>query len=202
VDIVFSSDKQNVTVLNLINEIVPVSILSWMPSKELEHFPLIKLPLTNGISLGEYLKQFFDNHLASQIVDQQKEQYWASEARVLLVEDNSVNQRILQRILKSIGYKNITLVPDGTKAVEIVEKDATFDVILMDIMMPGKSGIEATREIRRLPRSKQPRCIIGITADVITDTQRSCLEAGMQDCLTKPVDHQLLKSKMDKYFRK
>ncbi len=66
--------------------------------------------------------------------------------------------------------------------------------------MPGMSGIEATMEIKKVSPSQQPRAIIGVTADVVTDTHQKCIEAGMQDYITKPVQHDLLKQKLDKYF--
>ncbi len=62
------------------------------------------------------------------------------------------------------------------------------------------SGIESTVEIKKLEAFKQPRAIIGVTADVMPDTKERCIAAGMQECITKPVQHEILKQKMYKYL--
>jgi len=194
--------KQIVPLLEVIQQIIPVAVLAWRPSPDFAMFPTIKLPIVNGTSVGQFLNFFFFGKPCLDPAERECQQAEISNARVLLVEDNVMNQRILKRILNSIGYNNVSVATNGTTAVELVDKDETFDIILMDIMMPGKSGIEATQEIRRLPAVKQPRAIIGVTADVATDTPKRCLEVGMQDCVTKPVNHEVLKKRMDKYFRK
>jgi CheY-like chemotaxis protein len=108
--------------------------------------------------------------------------------RVLLVEDNSVNAIVIRKILQRLGVTRVTTSVDGDLAVEIIRKQQhRFDVILMDIRMPGKlDGIEAARLIRSLTAPKTPK-IIALTADVSADVERAC--AGVMDrFLTKPLN--------------
>ena len=108
---------------------------------------------------------------------------------VLLVEDNPLNRQLATVVLQRAGAM-VTLARDG---VEAVAKAATgaFDVVLMDLQMPVMSGFEATRQIRQQPRA-QPLLIIAITADAVADVREKAREAGLDACLTKPLDPGLL----------
>ena len=105
--------------------------------------------------------------------------------RILVVEDNPVNLRLLQIILKKMGYSCDTSA-NGKEACEIYHhKD--FDLILMDLEMPVMSGIEASLFIRKsFPQSRQPY-IAALTANVLSEQRNACADAGMDDFLTKPV---------------
>ena len=103
-------------------------------------------------------------------------------ARVLVVDDNSINQRVVQAMLIRLGCET-TVVDDGAKAVDRV-KNETFDLVLMDCQMPGMDGFEATRQIRRLP-SDVP--IVALTANVLEEDEKRCFEVGMDAFLAKPV---------------
>ncbi|MCQ4270088.1 response regulator [Pseudomonas kuykendallii] len=106
-----------------------------------------------------------------------------SGQRVLLVEDNPVNQTVIEAMLRSLGY-TVALVDDGVQAVREAERNE-FDVILMDCRLPGLDGYEATRRIRRLEgRAMLP--IIALTANALQGDRERCLEAGMNDYLAKP----------------
>ena len=104
--------------------------------------------------------------------------------RILLAEDNPVNQRVAIEILSRMGYRP-EAVGNGLEAVAAVRRQ-TYDAILMDVQMPEMDGIEATVAIRRLADIEQPR-IIAMTANVMQEDRRHCLEAGMDDFVAKPI---------------
>jgi CheY-like chemotaxis protein len=115
--------------------------------------------------------------------------------RVLLAEDNLVNQQVATEMLKSMGFE-VTLAEDGLQALDAASR-WEFDLILMDCQMPRMDGYEATRAIRReetdlqddMPPEDTSRIpIIALTADATKDARRQCLDAGMDDYLAKPFD--------------
>ena len=108
-------------------------------------------------------------------------------SRILLVEDNTVNQRVAMAMLKAAGL-GVTLAENGRIALDILAAQEHFDVILMDIHMPEMDGITAARKIRELP---QPQCdtpIIALTANAMKGDREKYLDAGMNDYVSKPVD--------------
>jgi signal transduction histidine kinase/DNA-binding response OmpR family regulator len=109
--------------------------------------------------------------------------------RILLAEDNAVNQLVAQRMLSKLGYR-VNTVADGLEVEEALRRQA-FDVILMDVQMPGRDGLETTRVLRRTALSAQP-WIIAMTANAMTGDRERCLAAGMDDYITKPVNLQEL----------
>ncbi|MBS0356025.1 MAG: response regulator [Proteobacteria bacterium] len=121
----------------------------------------------------------------------------ASGARVLLVEDNPVNQRLAQVLLQKRGYA-VSLAENGADAVDMVGA-GHFDVILMDMQMPVLDGLEATRQIRSLEQAAgQPRVpIIAMTANAMNGDRERCLDAGMDDYLTKPIKAQELYERIE-----
>lgn len=105
--------------------------------------------------------------------------------RILIAEDNLVNQKLAISILNIMGY-NVDAVVNGNEAVEILHRK-DFDIILMDIQMPELSGIEATIKIKEsIPVSRQPH-IIAVTANAMSGDREKCLEAGMVDYMAKPI---------------
>jgi signal transduction histidine kinase/CheY-like chemotaxis protein len=107
--------------------------------------------------------------------------------RVLVAEDNPVNQRIIGRLLEKAGCV-VTLVPDGQQVVEVAQDPpVAFDVILMDVQMPVLDGLAATRRIREREGRSRNTPIIALTANALEGDQRLCLEAGMDGFLAKPV---------------
>ena len=104
---------------------------------------------------------------------------------VLLVEDNRVNQQVALAMLAKLGIQ-MALANDGKKAVEMV-KDRDFDLVLMDCQMPVMDGYEATAAIRALPAGRGEQLpIIALTANAMQGDRQKCLEAGMDDFLSKP----------------
>lgn len=108
-----------------------------------------------------------------------------ADLRILVVEDNTVNQLVATGMLAALGYE-ADLARDGLEAVEQTAA-RLYDLVLMDIRMPRLDGIEATRRIRQDRGSHEPPMIIGLTAHSMPDDRRRCLEAGMVDYLTKPL---------------
>jgi CheY-like chemotaxis protein len=104
--------------------------------------------------------------------------------RILLAEDNAVNQKLALRILQQMGYR-ADLASNGIEAVESVARQ-TYDVILMDVQMPEMDGLEATRQITAKWPDARPR-IVAMTANAMQGDREMCLEAGMDDYLTKPI---------------
>jgi CheY-like chemotaxis protein len=105
--------------------------------------------------------------------------------RILLAEDNVVNQKLALRLLEQMGYR-ADLASNGLEAVESVGRQV-YDVVLMDVQMPEMDGLEATRRIcARWGPGERPR-IVAMTANAMAGDREMCLAAGMDDYLTKPI---------------
>jgi CheY-like chemotaxis protein len=105
--------------------------------------------------------------------------------RILLAEDNVVNQKLALRILERMGYR-ADLASNGIEAIESVQRQR-YDVVLMDVQMPEMDGLEATRRIcARWAPERRPR-IIAMTANAMQGDREQCLAAGMDDYITKPI---------------
>lgn len=122
-----------------------------------------------------------------------------SEARLLLVEDNPVNQKVVVAILGKKGYR-IDIANHGREAIrKLEEADAPYDVVLMDVQMPVLDGLETTRMLRRNPRwGELP--IIAMTAHAMSGDRERCLEAGMSAYISKPVQPANLVSTVERYL--
>jgi PAS domain S-box-containing protein len=106
--------------------------------------------------------------------------------RVLVVEDNEVNQMVAAGLLQAMGY-SVEVAGDGVKALEVLERQE-FDAVLMDVQMPTMDGYTATRTLRGREGGERRIPVIAMTAAAIDGERERCLEAGMDDFLTKPVD--------------
>jgi PAS domain S-box-containing protein len=118
-------------------------------------------------------------------------------ANILVVEDDAANQLFARRFLERLKL-NVTIADNGYDAIEWVKK-RPYDLILMDLMMPGIDGFDTTRQIRALPEGKTLP-IIAATATVMKDTIRSCMDAGMNDHIAKPMDLNLLTAALLKWI--
>ena len=122
--------------------------------------------------------------------------------RVLLVEDNELNMEIARFILEKHNM-NVTLARDGKEAVGIFERAVpdSFDIILMDIMMPVMNGLEASRAIRALDRQDAEDIpIFAMTANAFPEDIQLSLDAGMNEHISKPLDERELIYMMHKYL--
>ena len=108
-----------------------------------------------------------------------------SPLRILLVEDNNINQRVALLMLEKLGYRP-DVAGNGLEALQIL-RQATYDVVLMDVEMPEMDGLTATKAIRQeFPPSEQP-WIVAVTAYAMQGDRETCLAAGMNDYITKPI---------------
>lgn len=119
-------------------------------------------------------------------------------ARILLVEDNALNQEVALAFLHEMGLE-VDIADNGRIAVDKV-KAGNYDAVLMDMQMPVLDGLAATREIRQLP-GQDDLPIISMTANALAEDRERCIEAGMNDHMTKPIDPQLLTSKLLQWIK-
>ncbi|HEU4628028.1 MAG TPA: response regulator [Steroidobacteraceae bacterium] len=122
------------------------------------------------------------------------------ERRILLAEDNPVNQKVARMVLEKLGL-DVTVVNNGREAVQ-AWKAGGFDLILMDCQMPELDGYEATREIRRLEQGRKATPIVALTAHAMKGDDEKCRAAGMTDYLTKPLDRVKLAACLERHLGK
>jgi CheY-like chemotaxis protein len=110
----------------------------------------------------------------------------AHPLRILLAEDNVVNQKLALRLLQQMGYR-ADVASNGIEAIECCERQP-YDVVLMDVQMPEMDGLEATRRVAaRWPDAARRPRIIAMTANAMAGDREACLAAGMDDYVTKPI---------------
>jgi PAS domain S-box-containing protein len=120
--------------------------------------------------------------------------------RVLVVEDNPVNQKVAQRFLERLGC-SVRVAADGAEAVAVTAAER-FDLILMDMQMPVMDGVSATRAIRARDAGAARMPIVGLTANVLAGQFESCIAAGMDDVLSKPLEPARLKDVLERFILK
>jgi CheY-like chemotaxis protein len=128
---------------------------------------------------------------------------WSEQTRVLAVEDNQINQRVIQELLEQRGVE-ADLASNGIEALDVLvnaSPDCPYTLVFMDCQMPEMDGYEATRQIRNGQAGDRYRTIpiVAMTASAMKGDRDNCLEAGMSDYLTKPIDPQTLMSMLKKW---
>jgi CheY-like chemotaxis protein/HPt (histidine-containing phosphotransfer) domain-containing protein len=118
-------------------------------------------------------------------------------ARVLVAEDNEVNQKVAVRILEKLGY-TVEVAEDGLAALDACAR-TRYDAVLMDGQMPGMDGYEVTRRIRAQERAGERLPVIAMTASAMKGDRERCLEAGMDDYVTKPVTPETLEAALRRW---
>jgi len=118
--------------------------------------------------------------------------------RVLLAEDNLVNQKVAARLLEKLGCR-VDVVGDGRAAIE-AWRTGQYDLIFMDCQMPEVDGYQATAEIRRLEGPATHVPVVALTAHAMKGAEQTCREAGMDEYLSKPIDRQMLEKCVDRYL--
>jgi PAS domain S-box-containing protein len=117
--------------------------------------------------------------------------------RVLIVEDNVINQIVIKRMLERFGHK-VDVAADGDTAISLVQQNE-YDLLLTDINMPGTDGLLAARWIRTLSDAHARLPIVALTASATAMDREACLRAGMNDYLTKPIDAESLRVVVDRW---
>jgi len=123
-----------------------------------------------------------------------------SDVHILLVEDNTINQKVARMMIKDLGYK-VDVANNGVEALNSFSS-GKYDLILMDCLMPEMDGFEATRRIRASGPSGMRTPIIAMTANAFAQDREECLAAGMTDYLSKPVRQQELREKLRQWLAK
>jgi CheY-like chemotaxis protein len=116
--------------------------------------------------------------------------------RILLAEDNTVNQKVACRLLEKLGYR-VDVVDDGQAAFDAWRK-GHYDLILMDCQMPRLDGFQTTRQIRAAETTDQHVSIVALTAHAMKGTDNECIAAGMDDYLSKPIDREQLRACLER----
>jgi len=156
------------------------------------------LPVTLPLKFDVFNKQFnLDADIEQPTVHENMPLSPFKHKKVLVVEDNKVNQQVLMIMLRHLGL-NAEVVSDGLEAVEALQ-DRYYDLILMDWQMPRMDGLEATRRIRALCFETKP-VIIAVTANAMSGDIEKCLEAGMDDYLSKPIRREKLAVTLEKWL--
>ncbi len=125
------------------------------------------------------------------------------KVRILLAEDNIINQKVAKGMLRSIGYDKVDVVANGYEALQALET-IPYDLVLMDCQMPEMDGFEATATIRDSQwKILDPTIpIIAMTANAMSEDRDECLKAGMDDFLTKPVKKEVIAAMLDKWLKR
>ena len=122
----------------------------------------------------------------------------ATRGRVLVAEDNPINQRVAAILLTKLGYSP-DLASDGKQALDKLQEH-DYDIVLMDCQMPVMDGFEAAAAIRALPDQRSRIPIIAVTANVLAGQREKCLQAGMNDYIPKPINREVLEDIIQKFL--
>jgi signal transduction histidine kinase/DNA-binding response OmpR family regulator len=120
-------------------------------------------------------------------------------AKILLAEDNPVNQLVTLTMLTKLGYQADTAT-NGNKVLAAMAQKS-YDLILMDLEMPEMGGLETANRIRQNPKWQKQPIIIALTAHVLSSEQHICFDAGMQDCISKPITLNTLKITLERWLQ-
>jgi PAS domain S-box-containing protein len=118
--------------------------------------------------------------------------------KILIAEDNEVNQIVLKRVIEKLGY-NATVVPNGKEAVEALDR-YPYDIIFMDIQMPLMDGLEATRKIREAFASTKYPFIVAVTAHALKGDREKYIEGGMDEYISKPISVDIVSNLIEKFI--
>ncbi|MEH6347227.1 MAG: response regulator [Bermanella sp.] len=151
-----------------------------------------------------YLRSMDHGPLQNDKIEESPEIIWPEGSRILLVEDNHINQLVAQGALENLGL-NADVAGNGCEALEALTtapSNHPYTLVLMDCQMPEMDGYEATRQIRggKAGEKYLDLCIIAMTANAMKGDKEKCLLAGMNDYLSKPIDADLLKKKLKEWL--
>ncbi|HKZ36943.1 MAG TPA: response regulator, partial [Chryseolinea sp.] len=186
---------------------LPIILLSSVGDESKKKYPELFAAVLNKPAKQQQLSRVIQSALRPEgtaiTTEAQKSKQILSEEfagkcplRILIAEDNPVNQKLAIRVLNKLGYKKIDIAQNGTETIENFTKEV-YDVILMDIQMPEMDGVEATRRIRAM-KGNYP-IIIAMTANAMQGDREACLQAGMDDYISKPIKLETLMSALEKW---
>ena len=157
-------------------------------------------PVTSSTLVDSLLSIFAPESTAAAREIREDHQYALTGARILLVEDNEVNQQIAKELLEAAGAQ-VAIASNGRRAIdELTRAPSSFDLVLMDIQMPEMDGYEATVRIRSQEEiSNLP--VIAMTAHAMVEERQRASEVGMNDHIAKPIDPEAMFGTLRKYFR-
>ena len=161
--------------------------------------PIMQSRLYDVMSKAARRKEGSERNRTNFIADAKLDQNIKDEYRVLLAEDNAVNQKLTLRLLERCGYKAVA-ANNGEEVLEKLEEDF-FDLILMDCQMPVMDGYAATAKIREDEKKKRRIPIIAMTANAMKGDKERCLEVGMDDYIAKPIKIDDLVEKLQQWLR-
>jgi len=146
------------------------------PIKQADLFNALTTALGNMKTVTKTMRprEVIDNTLAARM-----------PLRILIAEDNLINQQVARRLLLRFGYQT-DVVGNGQEAVNTVSKER-YDLLFMDVQMPVMDGLEATRQIRSILTREQRPYIVAMTANALKEDRALCLNAGMDDYMSKPI---------------
>lgn len=184
---------------------LPIILLSSLGDERNKDFPglfnaVLTKPIKHQVLCKYILQELRHNgpkvHIEERTEAQHEEDFSRQyPLRILLAEDNPINQLLATKMLNTIGYEPVK-AESGVEVLEVLKTDR-FDLILMDVQMPEMDGLEATRLIRST-NELQP-IIIAMTANAMQSDQEECIQAGMDDYLSKPVRVDTLKAMIQKW---
>lgn len=131
-------------------------------------------------------------------VDQTRDRFAGRQTRILLAEDNIINQHVARGMLRKMGLR-ADVVANGAEAVKVLQS-TSYDLVFMDVQMPEMDGLSATREIRNAESTAQRIPIIAMTAGAMEGDPEKCLEAGMDDYISKPLTAKTLAAMLSKWL--
>ncbi|MGZ4858513.1 MAG: response regulator, partial [Candidatus Angelobacter sp.] len=124
----------------------------------------------------------------------------SDQLKILLAEDNPVNQSLAVRLLRKMGHQ-VAVAQTGKEALYSLRSEK-FDLVLMDVQMPEMDGFEATREIRKSEHGRQQHIpVIAMTAHAMNGDHESCLKAGMDDYIAKPINREELRQTIERVMK-
>ena len=126
--------------------------------------------------------------------------YQLFTGKVLLVEDDIINQEVSEALLKKFGLE-VVIASNGVEALEMLEKER-YEIILMDCMMPVMDGYEATRKLRSgvAGKTNLQTIVLALTANAMEGAAEECFSAGMNDYISKPIEPLILNDKLAKWI--
>ncbi|HEX7400812.1 MAG TPA: response regulator, partial [candidate division Zixibacteria bacterium] len=161
------------------------------PVKQSQLYDILITILSKKKAQAEF---WIDPMITSDIVSKQKRQ----GKRLLVAEDNPMNQKLAVTLLRRAGF-SVEAVENGKLAIEALKKK-NYDLVFMDVQMPEMDGLEATKAIRQMEGARQHTPIIAMTAHVMKGDQERCLEVGMDDYVSKPIEPETVFKVIEKWI--